>query len=252
LRSAVKRDRWYILFGAVLIVSSALLYLLHYAIFRDAHHIYIYLLSDIAFLPLEVLVVTLIVDTLLSSRDKRAALEKMNMVIGAFFSEVGTSLLRDLCRFDPAADSKRSLLARRGAWKDTEFAHLRNELRDMSFACESRAGGLEPVRELLVAKRDFMVRLLENPMLLEHESFTDLLWAVFHLTEELASRPALVGLPGADLDHLSGDMGRAYGLLAAQWLDYMRHLESAYPYLFSLAVRLNPFDPDAEATIDTA
>ena len=248
----MKRERWYILFGAVLIVSSGLLYLLHYAIFRNAHHIYIYLLSDIAFLPLEVLVVTLIVDTLLSSRDKRAALEKMNMVIGAFFSEVGTGLLRDLCRFDPAGEEKRSLFARSGAWKDTEFAHLRDGLRDMSFACESRAGDLEPVRELLVAKRDFMVRLLENPTLLEHESFTDLLWAVFHLTEELASRPALAGLPDADLDHLSGDMGRAYGLLAAQWLDYMRHLESAYPYLFSLAVRLNPFDPDAEAVIGAA
>jgi voltage-gated potassium channel len=86
-------------------------------------------------------------------------------------------------------------------------------------------------------------------MLLEHETFTDLLWAVFHLTEELASRPALTALPDPDLDHLSGDMGRAYGLLASQWLDYMRHLESAYPYLFSLAVRLNPFDPDAEAVI---
>ena len=27
-----------------------------------------------------------------------------------------------------------------------------------------------------------MVRLLENPMLIEHESFTELLQAVFHLT----------------------------------------------------------------------
>jgi len=245
----VKRERWYILFGTVLIISSALLYLLHFAVFRNAHHIYLYLLGDIAFLPLEVLVVTLIVDTLLSSRDKRVALEKMNMVIGAFFSEVGTALLRDLCRFDPEADEKRSLFAHSGAWQDADFTRIRKRLGDMSFACESRAGDLEPVRELLVAKRDFMVRLLENPMLLEHEAFTDMLWAVFHLTEELASRPALTGLPDPDRDHLSGDMGRAYGLLVSQWLDYMRHLESAYPYLFSLAVRLNPFDPDAEAVI---
>ena len=247
----MRRERWYILFGAALIVCAALLYLLHYAIFRNAHHIYLYLLGDLAFLPLEVLVVALIVDTLLSGRDKRAALEKMNMVIGAFFSEVGTTLLGELCRFDPEADKKRSLFAQCGAWQDADFAHVRAGLGDTSFTCESRAGDLEPVRELLVAKRDFMVRLLENPMLLEHESFTDLLWAVFHLTEELASRPALSGLPGPDLEHLSGDMGRAYGLLAGQWLDYMRHLESAYPYLFSLAVRLNPFDPDAEATISS-
>lgn len=245
----MKRNRWYILFGAVLVVTSALLYLLHFAIFGNAHHIYLYLLGDIAFLPLEVLVVALIVDSLLSSRDRRATLEKMNMVIGAFFSEVGTALLRDLGRFDPAAGEKRSLFAECGAWQDADFTRTRKALGDMSFDCESRAGDLEPVRDLLVAKRDFMVRLLENPLLLEHETFTDLLWAVFHLTEELASRPALTGLPEADLDHLSGDMGRAYRLLAGQWLDYMRHLESSYPYLFSLAVRLNPFDPDAEAVI---
>jgi hypothetical protein len=245
----VKRERWYVLFGAALVVSSVLLYLLHYAVFRDAHHIYIYLLGDIAFLPLEVLLVTLVVDILLSSRDKRASLKKMNMVIGAFFSEVGTALLRDLSRFDAEANEKRSVFAQCGAWKDADFTQVRQELHDMSFGCESRAGDLEPVRGFLVGERDFMVRLLENPMLLEHESFTDLLWAVFHLTEELASRPTLAGLPDPDLDHLSGDMGRAYGLLAGQWLDYMRHLESAYPYLFSLAVRLNPFNPDAEAMI---
>ena len=245
----MKRERWYILFGATLVVTSGLLYLLHYAIFHNAHHIYIYLLGDIAFLPLEVLVVALIVDALLSSRDRRAALEKMNMVIGAFFSEVGTALLRDLCRSDPEADEKRSLFTHCRTWKEAEFAGIRKRLGDMSFSCESRSGDLEPVRELLLAKRDFMVGLLENPMLLEHEAFTDLLWAVFHLTEELASRHALTGLPEADLDHLSGDMARAYGLLVRQWLDYMRHLERAYPYLFSLAVRLNPFDPDAEAVI---
>jgi hypothetical protein len=41
---------------------------------------------------------------------------------------------------------------------------------------------------ILLSKRDFLVALMENPNLLEHESFTDLLWAVFHLVEELAVR----------------------------------------------------------------
>jgi hypothetical protein len=30
-----------------------------------------------------------------------------------------------------------------------------------------------------------------------------------------------------------------------EWLDYMRYLKKDYPYLFSLALRLNPFDEDA-------
>jgi len=31
-----------------------------------------------------------------------------------------------------------------------------------------------------------LLGLLGNPNLLEHDSFTDLLWAVFHLMEELS------------------------------------------------------------------
>jgi len=62
--------------------------------FRDSHHIILYLIGDIAFLPIQVLLVTLIIDRLLSAREKQAMLKKMNMVIGAFFSEVGSQLLK--------------------------------------------------------------------------------------------------------------------------------------------------------------
>ena len=60
--------------------------------FRDTHHIFIYLIGDIAFVFLEVLLVTLILHQLLRYREKKAMLNKLNMVIGAFFSEVGGEL----------------------------------------------------------------------------------------------------------------------------------------------------------------
>ncbi|MCJ7444315.1 MAG: hypothetical protein MUO26_07275 [Methanotrichaceae archaeon] len=101
---------------------------------------------------------------------------------------------------------------------------------------------LENIRIDLQMHRDFMLRLIENPLLLEHESFTTLLLAVFHLIEELTIRPDLSGLPESDLFHLSGDIKRAYGMLVNEWLDYMNYLRKNYPYLFSLAMRTNPFD----------
>ena len=94
-------------------------------------------------------------------------------------------------------------------------------------------------------KAKFLVGLLENPSLLEHESFTELLQAVFHLHEELQNRKELVNLPQSDLNHLSHDIKRGYVLLVGQWLNYMKHLKSNYPYLFSLAMRTNPFDEKA-------
>jgi len=105
------------------------------------------------------------------------------------------------------------------------------------------------LKDFLLKQRDFLVRLLENPTLLEHESFTDLLRAVFHLTEELAYREDLSQSPGTDRAHLGGDINRAYHLLVHQWVDYMEYLKANYPYLFSLAMRTNPFDRQASPIV---
>ena len=246
----MKKQRWYLGVGLALIAASVVLYLIDYAVFRDAHHLYLYLVGDLAFLPLEVLVVTVIVDRLLSERDTRMTLDKLNMVIGAFFSEVGTELLRRMVGVDPSSDPKRKDLLVDAGWSERDFRAMKSSFSAEEFKCDSRAADLPAMRDLLVAHRDFLVRLLENPLLLEHATFTSLLWAVFHLTEELESRTTLDGLRSADMDHLAGDMSRAYGLLGRQWLDYMMHLRANYPYLFSLAIRLNPFDPDARVEFE--
>ncbi len=98
-------------------------------------------------------------------------------------------------------------------------------------------------------KRSLLVGLLQNPVLMEHESFTDLLLAIYHFTEELSHGKDLRNLPGSDLKHLSGDVERAYHILVDQWLDYMSYLKSNYPYLFSLAMRTNPFDQEATPVV---
>ena len=62
-------------------------------IFRDPSHIFIYLISDIVFVFIEVLLVTLAILNLLNMKAKRERLEKLNMLIGTFYSAVGTKLL---------------------------------------------------------------------------------------------------------------------------------------------------------------
>ena len=245
----MRKYAWYTAFGSALIFASVVLYLIHYEIFEDAHHIYIYMLGDLAFLPLEVLLVTLILDRLLASRERRIAMKKIFMVIGAFFSEVGTELLSRLASFDASIDEKSMEFHVTGSWKDEDYAGLKKRLAAMQFSLDSRRCDLAGLRDFLVAKRDFMVRLIENPMLLEHESFTDMLWAVFHLTEELERRRSLKGLSEADHDHLSVDLQRVYEQSILQWLGYMEHLEDNYPYLFSLALRMNPFEKGSCAEI---
>ncbi len=86
-------------------------------------------------------------------------------------------------------------------------------------------------------------------MLIEHENFSEALLALFHLADELGSRENFVNLPETDLKHLAGDMNRTYGMLIEQWLFYLQHLKGQYPYLFSLAIRKNPFDRNASPVV---
>ncbi len=241
--------RWQIILGLLLIALSAVLYFIHYFIFRDAHHIILYLIGDMAFLPIEVLLVTMIIHRLLDAKEKKARLEKLNMVIEAFFSETGTSVLTYLSDFDPKLDRIKKDLIITNEWSDDDFISVSRRLREYDYMVDIKKVDLLHLQSYLIGKRSFLLRLLENPVLLEHESFTELLRAIFHLTEELANRTDINQLPDTDLQHLAGDIKRVYGLLVYQWLDYMKYLKVNYPYLFSLAMRMNPFDRTASPVV---
>ena len=241
----MKRVNWQVFLGISLLVLSALFYFLHYLIFRDPHHIFLYLIGDVAFVFVEVLLVTLIIHSVLEEREKKARLKKLNMVIGVFYSEVGMKLLEILSKWDPQIERIQKELVIEGKSAEQKFGKICRYLKKHDYRIESENPDWDTVKAFLITKKDFLLRLLENQNLLEHESFTDVLWAVFHLAEELEARESLQGLPDADHKHLSGDVKRVYGQLALQWLKYMEHLKNSYPHLFSLSLRTNPFDRSA-------
>jgi hypothetical protein len=188
-------------------------------------------------------------EMLLNRRERRLRMEKLHMVIGAFFSEVGSTLLVYFSDFDERLEQIKGDLVVRGDWTDAQFREVAGRIRGYDYHVDAAKVDFEHLRSFLAARRDFLLRLLENPSLMEHETFTDLLLAVFHLTEELAHRRKVTDLPASDQAHLAGDVKRIYGLLVHQWLDYLHYLKVNYPYLFSLALRTNPFDEKASPVV---
>jgi hypothetical protein len=241
--------RWYFFLTALLAALSLALYLAQVLIFQQPRDTLFYLFQDLAFVPLQVLLVTLILNDLMARREKRALMNKMNMVIGAFFAELGNQLTARLVQFDPRAGELNEILRIGPDWDRESFRRAAASLAARSPRLDARSGDLAPLREFLSGKRSFVLSLLENQNLLEHQRFTDLLWAVTHLAEELQLRDNLHSLPDSDLEHLSGDLRRIYALLLEEWLAYAQHLQRAYPYMYSLMVRNNPFDPAASVTI---
>ena len=157
--------------------------------------------------------------------------------------------MKRIIALDEDFDGVRQNLLINKDWTHRDFAQTRNRMAEYDYTIEVEPETLNELRDFLLAKREFLLRLLENPNLLEHESFTELLWAVTHLAEELAHRDGAYDLPAADYEHLAGDIRRAYVRIIGEWLEYMEHLQRKYPYLFSLAIRTNPFDPTASAEI---
>jgi hypothetical protein len=172
-----RRTYWLIGFGIALLVISLLLLGAHYALFEDVHWLEKYVVFELAFLPIDVIVVTLILDTLLTAKERKERLEKMNMVIGLFFSEVGVSLLRKITARGQEIGRIQAELARVGDLSPPEYAKLKSTLADFPYNPDMRPQDLAELKELLTAHRGFLVRLLENPVLLEHEEFTSALQA---------------------------------------------------------------------------
>ena len=240
---------WQVYFGLLLVSLSVFVYLIHYFLFRDAHHIFIYLIGDIAFVFLEVFLVTMVLHQLLHYRERKTLFKKLNMIIGAFFNEVGTELLSFMVSFDPEASKITDKIVVTNNWSKKDFAKTSKKLKAHDYVVDTKRASMEDLKTFLIKKRQFLLDLIENPSLLEHESFTDLLWAIFHLTEELIHRKDLKSLSQIDYQHLAGDIQRAYRSLILEWLSYMQHLENNYPYLFSLAMRTNPFDKMASVEV---
>jgi hypothetical protein len=235
---------WKIIAGIAMVVLSFVFYFLHFFIFRDAHHIFIYLLGDVAFVFIEVLMVTLIIHHLLQEWEKKSHLKRLNMVIEVFFSEFGKHLLVYLSNFDKNLHKVHDLIIDQGGSCDIDFKSAFKAIKTYKADIEIDKINLSKLAQFLQDRRQFLVNLLQNPNLLEHQTFTETLMAIFHIAEELVARD-LNNLSEEDIEHTKDDIERAYNGLTFQWLSYMQYTKAHYPYFFLYAMRTNPFDESA-------
>lgn len=184
-------------------------------------------------------------DLFLSKREEKIRIQKVNMALSLFFSEAGTQLLRIITTFDPELESIRNKLIVTNQWDLDAFKIAQKKIKNHTYKIDIHKGNLQELSGLLKEKQLFLLTLLTNPILMEHEVFTDLLRALFHLGEEFEHRDDLKHLPDNDYQHLSGDINRVYVLLVQEWFTYIQYLKGNYPYLFSLAIRSNPFNANA-------
>ena len=188
-------------------------------------------------------------EMMLNRREKQAITNKIFMLVGIFYSESGNQLMKLFSGYDPDIHQLIGRLNIKGNWRRKQLNTISPLLNKYAFSIDIEKVELIQLFNFLQKNKSLMIRLIEHPSLLENETFADLLRAVFHLTEELNYREDLTNLPEHDRAHICGDIQRIYKLLVTQWVDYMIHLKDFYPYLFSLEVRMSPYNPEASVII---
>ena len=185
--------------------------------------------------------VTLIIHKIIEEREKKRKLEKLNMILGVFFSEAGTSLLAYISVLDENPELMKKELAIKQDWSDKTFKKVSKKIESFSYAVNINDIDMKDFETFLHSKRDLLIKLIGNPALLEHDTFTELLRAVFHLDDEFATRD-LDTMTSQDRNHIATDIKRAYKLLVLEWLGYMKYLKNRHPYYFLFAVKTSPFN----------
>jgi hypothetical protein len=247
---------WKIKLGILLLVISILLYAFAYFNFHEPDRVLFYIVIDLAFMPLDVFIVVLIVEGIISKKEKEVILEKLDMIMSVFFSEIGTDLLSKFSRLDHDEEEILFILSNISDWSERDFRKYLRKLKTVDYHFNLQLEDQEmkeffiDLQQFLIEKRGFLIRLLENPNLLEKDSFSNLLLAIFHLDEELEKREFEEDLPASDYQHLTGDIDRVYSSLIYEWVNYLHYLKLHYPYMVSIAIRTNPFNKDATIYID--
>ena len=194
-------------------------------------------------------IITNVTQWLIQRGQNKIRRHRLNMLIGVFFTEAGNGLLRVFTQFDPHIDTVRKEFLVTVDWSGGHFHQLRKRLADYDHTIDRKILDLNIIHDFLSQKGELFIRELENPDLVENEGFTELLWAVVHLRDELLARDSLENLPESDMGHLAVDVTRAYTLLTRHWISYLEYMKTAYPFLFSLALRTNPFVKSPSAII---
>ena len=173
----MKKIRYYFVISFILIALSSIMFFIHYLIFGQALNTAYYSLMNLCFIPINSLVVTIMLEKLIDYRSKKDRIEKINMLVGIFFTEVGGKLMHFI--IDADKDAKNYI---------TNFEDLnkiKKCLYEYNYKVDMKYIDLCAIKNILVEHNNLFVTLISNESILQHQIFTDLLMSVIHLRDEI-------------------------------------------------------------------
>lgn len=228
----MKKFKHYAAISLLLICISALLFYSHYLIFGQAETTSYYSFMSICLIPINILTVTIVFENIIEIKSKKEKMNKLNMLIGMFFSEFGYQLMHLIIKCDPTG---KNLICCFDNLKNVEL-----KLQNHKHNVDINKIDIYNLEDILLKNKETLINLMGNDNILEHETFTDLLMSIMHLRDEIIFMKHNTFDDNAMI-HLQVDISRVYKNITMQWVKYLYHLEKNYPYLYKNAIQVNPF-----------
>ncbi len=220
---------------AALVLVSVCIYLLQLVIFHDPHNTFFYILQDMAFMPFTIAIATIVVGEVMNSREKKERVEKTRMLTSSFFTELGAGLMQELLEHAEYEEDLEQILHRDLYDEKTDQEQLQKKVLNAAVKVNLTEESYSALMRMITERQTMLLVISSNPVLLDHECFTDLLWGIFHLIDEYRLRGEYQKLSEADLVHLEHDFETVLRLLIVNWITNVRYMKQTYPNFFGTA-----------------
>jgi len=216
-----------------LIAFSGVLYSIDYYFLGDIDTIKKYVVHHVAFLPIHALVLGIIIEEMLTWRERRNQRRKLNLFLGMFFRQMGVDFYVTMVEMVANRDALEEEIVVERDWNARRFRQARQKVRRYALEMDADPEKLFQVFRILREREQDIVDMTRNPNLWDFEDFYRTLVALFHLIEESRFHGQEKQLSQGVREHLARDVGRSLRWLLVLWLQYLEFLRGDHPVLFS-------------------
>lgn len=230
----MEKKRMYITV-VILIAISVVIYALQIIIFDDKRTTAFYIFQDLAFMPITIAIATLVVGDLMNRRQQKEQQEKTRMLTSSFFTQMGTDLIDTMIQDSAnAGELKQLMQSPLQSDKDVQKVQAQLQNADLDFTLTEEV--YDQSMDLILKNQLSLLTLSSNPLLLEHECFTEMLWGIFHLNDEFRLRGKYSKLDEAGREHMQEDFIKVFRLLLINRVANLKYLRDTYPNYYSASL----------------
>lgn len=164
----MNKKLYYLLMILLFTTLSVTMYSIQTLLFHDPKNTVFYLFQDLAFVPVQALIATLLLNRFVDLIQRMQTRKKLHVIVSAFFSELGTAIV---CMFAELNDNNQEFTDQVDILKASEAAdtrkarnELKSKINEFPFQISATPERLAAMSQLLVEKKSFMMGCWKIPV----------------------------------------------------------------------------------------